>query len=109
MNSNGPKVGWFVIVPVGAVLAWFGLAGPSNQQPTSPPSQEKVVYMAHYNRIYQGMKKSDVESVVGSKGQQLESGSGYEIICWKNPDGSNMIVQFEYDRVVTKAQCGLSD
>jgi len=55
------------------------------------------------------MKKSDVESVVGSKGQQLESGSGYEIICWKNPDGSNMIVQFEYDRVVTKAQCGLSD
>ena len=78
----------------------------------------KKVTMEKFNKIQDGMSYSQVSSIMGDPGElgasttmpgipgimeKLES----KIYMWKNSDGTNMNVQFQNDKVMTKAQFGL--
>lgn len=78
----------------------------------------KKITMEKFNKIQDGMSYSQVSSIMGDPGElgasttmpgipgiieKLES----KIYMWKNSDGTNMNVQFQNDKVMTKAQFGL--
>ena len=64
-----------------------------------------------YSRVETGMSYSQVVDIVGSRGKEMSrtslGGHTSVTVLWENWDGSNMIVSFSNDRVVTKAQAGL--
>jgi uncharacterized protein DUF3862 len=67
--------------------------------------------MAKYEAIREGMSYEEVVKIIGRKGQESSrssmAGQTSVIYTWKTWTGSNVIVQFLNDRVVTKAQAGL--
>jgi hypothetical protein len=66
---------------------------------------------AQFDRVSTGMSVSEVSSIMGGSGElSVDSNvAGYsgQIYTWKNPDGSNMLVQFQNGSAITKAQAGL--
>lgn len=66
---------------------------------------------AKYARIANGMSYEEVVSILGREGSETVSGGipGYEgkVYQWQNLSGANVIVQFQNDQVITKAQSGL--
>lgn len=74
--------------------------------------------MRQYNAVRTGMPYGQVVSVLGTQGTELSrseikgvSGVTDDLVtvmyAWQNPDGSNMNVMFQNDKVVSKAQFGL--
>jgi hypothetical protein len=81
-----------------------------------PPSpnlqeQEQVVTLEKFNRIQKGMTIDQVEKVFGASGKVIAenkaSNSIGQVYSWKNPQGSNAIIEFKDGQVVAKAQAGL--
>ncbi|MCE5197741.1 MAG: hypothetical protein ABFD54_12825 [Armatimonadota bacterium] len=109
MNTNG-SAGWFLIIPIGAILAFMGF-GSHPGGTTADEPEEKVVTIGEYNQVRTGMTTGEVESIVGSSGEEAASGGDCEnhcrIVSWQNSDGSNMIVTFQNGAVSDKAQSGL--
>ena len=73
--------------------------------------QEKIVTLEKFNRIQKGMSIEQVEKVFGSSGQVIaennSSNSIGQVYSWKNPQGSNAIIELKDGQVVAKAQSGL--
>ncbi|WP_425057596.1 hypothetical protein SCACP_21120 [Sporomusa carbonis] len=78
----------------------------------------KKITMDKFNKVQTGMSYKQVAEIMGDPGELGASTSmpgvpgvmeGIEskIYMWKNPDGSNMNVQFQNDKVIGKAQAGL--
>ncbi len=78
----------------------------------------KKITMEKFNKIQDGMSYQQVSEIVGDPGKlgasttmpavpgvmgAIES----KIYMWQNPDGSNMNVQFQNNKVIGKAQAGL--
>jgi hypothetical protein len=67
--------------------------------------------MAKYDQIKNGMKKDEVERILGSKGTELSSsGSGeysFSMYQWKGEDYSSITIMFQKDKVYSKSQYGL--
>lgn len=66
MNTNGSQAGWFIIIPIGAIIAWLGLGSPASQ-PTTVKPEDRAVTMGLYNRVNQGMSGN------GCKGQEWKA------------------------------------
>jgi hypothetical protein len=81
------------------------IANPNEQE------QEQVITLEKFNRIQKGMTIEQVEKVFGSPGKVIaENNSGSsigQVYSWKNPQGSNAIIEFKDGQVVAKAQAGL--
>lgn len=64
-----------------------------------------------YDRVEMGMARPAVERVIGRPGEEMSRSEFAGIVTvlysWRNPDGSNMIVTFQNDRSISKAQFGL--
>jgi hypothetical protein len=61
-----------------------------------------------YKEIKIGMSYDQVYKITGKGGEELSRVEGACIICWKNPNGSNMVITFHNGEVFAKAQFGLS-
>lgn len=53
MNNKGSQAGWFLIIPIGAIIAWLGLGSPASQPMTGKP-EARVVTMGQYSQVNQG-------------------------------------------------------
>ncbi len=79
----------------------------------SPTLQEQaqVVTLEKFNRIQKGMTVEQVDKIFGASGKVIaENNSGSsigQVYSWKNPEGSNAIIEFKDSQVVAKAQAGL--
>jgi hypothetical protein len=88
---------------------------PSSVDPISSPpneqNQEPVINLEKFNRIQKGMTLEQVEKVFGASGKVIaensSSNSVGQVYSWKNPQGSNAIIEFKDGQVVAKAQAGL--
>ncbi len=74
-------------------------------------NQEQVVTLEKFNRIQKGMSVEQVAKIFGASGKVIaENNSGNsigQVYSWKNPEGSNAIIEFKDSQVVAKAQAGL--
>ena len=72
---------------------------------------ETVVTLEKFNRIQKGMTIDQVDKVFGASGKVIaennSSDSIGKVYSWKNPQGSNAIIEFKDGQVVAKAQAGL--
>jgi hypothetical protein len=89
-------------------------ANPTSVEPIASPNeqeQEKVITLEKFNRIQKGMTIEQVEKVFGASGKVIaennSSNSVGQVYSWKNPQGSNAIIEFKDGQVVAKAQAGL--
>ncbi|MBD2177379.1 hypothetical protein H6F42_10695 [Pseudanabaena sp. FACHB-1998] len=87
----------------------------SPDSPSASPSttQENldVITLEKFNRVQKGMTLDQVENVFGTSGKVIaENSSGDslgKVYSWKNPQGSNAIIEFKDGLVIAKAQAGL--
>jgi hypothetical protein len=89
-------------------------ANPASVEPIASPNereQEQVINLEKFNRIQKGMTIEQVEKVFGASGKVIaennSSNSIGQVYSWKNPQGSNAIIEFKDGQVVAKAQAGL--
>ena len=73
--------------------------------------EEKVITLEKFNLVEKGMSVEQVEKVLGVSGKVIAENSSNNSIgrvySWKNPQGSNAIIEFKDGQVVAKAQAGL--
>jgi hypothetical protein len=109
----------FILVVI-AVAWWAGQYLPSQphaptiDRPTrslSTPRIDVRLSMNQYNQIQTGMDYLEVMRILGRPGTELSrmDMAGYKTVMygWANPDGSNLNVMLQNDRVISKAQFGL--
>jgi hypothetical protein len=121
-------LGLVVVLCGGGVGAMYLLSGdrplrPANHaspQPSTPdasPSKQQApddndLSIEKYNEIDIGMKRADVERVLGGKGTELSNTSGggtrYTVVQWQGKNYKSIIITFENDKVTNKAQVGLN-
>jgi hypothetical protein len=108
MSANGSGAGWFMVIPVAAILGFFGIG--TNQSVDSQPSDQTVT-IGEYDQIRTGMSISRVQSVIGDSGEEISSGGNseyyFKALSWQNSDGSNVVVNFDNGFVSSKSQAGL--
>jgi hypothetical protein len=61
-----------------------------------------------YEKVKIGMSYDQVRKITGKGGEELSRVEGACVICWKNSDGSNMVITFHNGEVFAKGQFGLS-
>lgn len=78
---------------------------------TQPPAEANVITLEKFNRIEKGMTLAQVEKILGTSGkviaENVANNSVGKVYSWKNPQGSNAIIEFKDGQVVAKAQAGL--
>lgn len=87
---------------------------PSDNSPTTSnnlgTAPEKI-NRDRFNKIQKGMTLKQVEEIVGSPGKLIADSSTSDetgqVYSWKNPQGSNAIIEFKNGKVAAKAQAGL--
>jgi hypothetical protein len=76
-----------------------------------PSSAYQAVTLEKFNLIQKGMSIQQVEKILGISGKIIAETNNLDTVgqvySWKNPDGSNAIVEFKDGQVVAKAQAGL--
>lgn len=100
---------------LGIIIMIFGLAligaaiGGNSSDPANTVTKEE------FDKIETGMTYREVVEIIGFDGElnsQVDIGAGdeykTEIYTWANKNGSNMNATFQGDKVVSKAQIGLS-
>ncbi|NJM28181.1 MAG: hypothetical protein HC856_08010 [Pseudanabaena sp. RU_4_16] len=97
-----------VIVP--ATNTDRSLESDPNLASNYPATPEKI-NRDRFNQIKKGMTLKQVEGVIGNPGKLIAdsstpNGTG-QVYSWKNPQGSNAIVEFKNGKVAAKAQAGL--
>ena len=79
--------------------------------PTLSVQEPEVVNLEKFNRIQKGMTIEQVEKILGKSGQVIAENNSNnsigQVYSWKNPQGSNAIIEFKDGQVVAKAQAGL--
>jgi hypothetical protein len=85
--------------------------------PSSPMPQPELqpissaVTLSKFNLVENGMTIEQVERIFGVTGKVIaENNSGEavgKVYSWRNPEGSNAIIEFKNGQVVAKAQAGL--
>ena len=83
----------------------------TSSSPNTLQIDETVVTLEKFNRIQKGMTIDQVDKVFGASGKVIaennSSDSIGKVYSWKNPQGSNAIIEFKDGQVVAKAQAGL--
>jgi hypothetical protein len=78
---------------------------------SSPTGSTASLTMDKYNQLKDGMAKSEVENILGSKGTEFSSTSGggytFSVYQWRGEDYSSITITFKNDKVMSKSQYGL--
>jgi len=88
-------------------------ANPPVNSPNKPDtsSNNDVITLAKFNQIQNGMTIEQIQKLIGSEGKLLAStnagSSSGKVYWWQNQQGSNAIVEFKNDLVISKSQAGL--
>ena len=126
---------WFLLRPGYATSArvigflWLGISAlviigvatspPVSEKPmAAEPSVERPATSSFYKidaekygRISSGMSYEQVKTIIGDPGEESSSsdlgGTRTVAYTWKNFDGSNALLMFQDDRLISKAQYGL--
>jgi hypothetical protein len=73
--------------------------------------QQETITLEKFNRIQKGMTIDQVTNILGTSGKLIAKNTATnslgQVYSWKNPQGSNAIVEFKDGQVVAKAQAGL--
>lgn len=84
-------------------------ASPMPLAESSPVSP--IVTLSKFNLVENGMTIEQVEQIFGVTGKVIAETSSDEsvgrVYSWRNPEGSNAIIEFKNGQVVAKAQAGL--
>jgi len=84
---------------------------PQASPPSPPTSSPGALTLANFEQVQEGMDLAAVQALLGANGQAIAetevAGSKAQVFSWKNPDGSNAIVEFRDGQVTAKAQAGL--
>lgn len=89
------------------------LNNPANISPSSnaSPPEGKTITLEKFNLVQKGMTIEQVDKIFGVSGKVIAENTTNESIgrvySWKNPQGSNAIIEFKDGQVVAKAQAGL--
>lgn len=83
--------------------------------PSSTPRSDApttgTVTRAKFDQIDTGMKRADVEKIMGSKGEVYYSSTGggvkYESVKWADAKYNTILVSYQNDKVTSKSQVGL--
>jgi hypothetical protein len=78
----------------------------------SPASTSSAgISMEKYNQIKNDMKKSEVEKIIGSAGEEISSSSGggftFSTFKWSGENFATIIISYKDDKVMSKSQYGL--
>lgn len=67
--------------------------------------------MAQYNQLKIGMRRSEVERILGGAGEEISSTSGggvnFSVNKWSGENYTSVIVSFRDDKIMSKSQVGL--
>lgn len=88
---------------------------PSNAPPPSAPTprggQTSALTMAQYNQLKIGMRRSEVERILGGAGEEISSTSGggvnFSVNKWSGENYTSVIISFRDDKIMSKSQVGL--
>jgi len=92
-------------------------AAPSNTaqpEPTgfSTQKSDHELTRAKYDKIRIGMRRSEVEGIIGGRGEEFYSGRGggssFVSVKWVGENFKTIIVSFRNDRVTSRSQVGLN-
>jgi len=76
-----------------------------------PSSANQTITLEKFNLIQKGMTIEQVEKIFGISGKIIAETNSLDTVgrvySWKNPEGSNAIIEFKDGQVVAKAQAGL--
>jgi|JFJP01.1.fsa_nt_gi hypothetical protein len=86
-----------------------------NTSPSFPSKasqeEEKTITLEKFNLVQKGMTVEQVEKIFGVSGKVIAENTMNDTVgkvySWKNPQGSNAIIEFKNGQVVAKAQAGL--
>ncbi|CAN1209839.1 hypothetical protein TUMEXPCC7403_06415 [Tumidithrix helvetica PCC 7403] len=99
------------IVPTPTVQAPATPKPDATPTPDASQAAEIKITLEKFNQVQKGMTLQEVQEVIGSQGKLIaESKIGEvtgQVYSWKNPQGSNAIIEFKNGKVVAKAQAGL--
>lgn len=110
--TGGVALGGIALVVGAVMIAMIGAAVAGHNSTTAPSSTTRSsgLSIAKYNSLYTGMRLSEVQAILGSPGVRQSSfatGSmSIETYRWDSV-GASIVVQFDRDRLMTKAQQGL--
>jgi hypothetical protein len=83
----------------------------SGSESASGSYSMKRITADEYARLYDGISYSQAVTIIGDPGEETSRTdmAGYVTVAysWKNYDGSNAILMFQNDKLVSKAQFGL--
>jgi hypothetical protein len=106
-----------LLIPVlGGKNSSLGVVVPTNAVANIITPQ--IIDQSKYGNVHEGMSYSEVVSIVGNSGSETSSNHTEGIkgvmesidtksYSWQNSDGSNMMVIFQNDKLISKAQFGL--
>ena len=86
-------------------------AVPTPTMPVSKVTPKPEINLKVFEQIQEDMTLAQVEQIIGSSGKLIaETKTGGivgQVYSWKNPQGSNAIIEFKNGKVIAKAQAGL--
>lgn len=82
-----------------------------NSSTNSSQEKENLITLEKFNLVQKGMTVEQVEQIFGVSGKVIAENTANnsvgKVYSWKNPQGSNAIIEFKDGQVVAKAQAGL--
>lgn len=82
-----------------------------NSSTNGSQEEENPITLDKFNLVQKGMTVEQVEKIFGVSGKVIAentvNNSVGRVYSWKNPQGSNAIIEFKDGQVVAKAQAGL--
>ncbi|MFM7888945.1 MAG: hypothetical protein ACKPCM_20125 [Pseudanabaena sp.] len=82
-----------------------------NSSANNSQTEENLITLDKFNLVQKGMTVEQVEKIFGVSGKVIAentvNNSVGRVYSWKNPQGSNAIIEFKDGQVVAKAQAGL--
>jgi hypothetical protein len=67
--------------------------------------------MAKYNQLSVGQARSEVERILGGKGEEISRSKGggvsFSVNKWEGDDFKSIILSFKNDKIMSKSQVGL--
>src|ERR1043166_4625452 len=84
-----------------------------SDKPDKSEKSDNRLTLANYNRLKEGMPRSEAENILGGKGSELSSSSGggmrFTVVQWQGKNYNSIIITFQNDKLQYKVQVGLDD
>jgi hypothetical protein len=110
VSSSSPKTTRANLPDIAATANSTASVTP-NPSTNGSQEEENPITLDKFNRVQKGMTVEQVEKIFGVSGKVIAENTANnsvgKVYSWKNPQGSNAIIEFKDGQVVAKAQAGL--